>query len=172
MARLIAIHPVPDAAGQAQTIGRGEGHDICVFDETPEGDAPVVDQETRVEHTDTTAAAWHQAYQRLLAEYRAIRAEMEALRTAVVGVERLLGSLAEGPFHANVRRAAASEATVLVLGETGTGKELVAREVHRLSPRAGERFVTVNCAALAAARLLGIDRSTLYDKLKAHGLRG
>jgi Nif-specific regulatory protein len=43
---------------------------------------------------------------------------------------------------------APADATVLITGESGTGKELVAAEVHRLSRRAGEAFVKVNCAAL------------------------
>lgn len=46
------------------------------------------------------------------------------------------------------RRAAASSATILLLGETGTGKEVIARALHRWSPRAGKPFVVVNCAAL------------------------
>ncbi len=48
-----------------------------------------------------------------------------------------------------VARVAPTNATVLVLGETGTGKELVARSVHDLSPRRGRAFVPVSCAALA-----------------------
>jgi two-component system response regulator HydG len=43
---------------------------------------------------------------------------------------------------------APSEATVLLLGETGTGKELVAQAIHRASPRSASPFVVVNCAAL------------------------
>jgi transcriptional regulator with PAS, ATPase and Fis domain len=46
------------------------------------------------------------------------------------------------------RRAAASSATVLLLGETGTGKEVLARALHRWSPRAAKPFVVVNCSAL------------------------
>lgn len=52
-----------------------------------------------------------------------------------------------------VAKVAPSEATVLLLGETGTGKELVARAIHRLSKRQGNSFIKLNCAAIPSGRL-------------------
>lgn len=52
-----------------------------------------------------------------------------------------------------VTKVAASEATVLLLGETGTGKELVARAIHRMGRRNNKSFIKVNCAAVPAGLL-------------------
>ena len=53
----------------------------------------------------------------------------------------------------SVGKVATSGATVLLLGETGTGKELVARAIHRLSPRSGNAFIKMNCAAIPSGLL-------------------
>jgi len=53
-------------------------------------------------------------------------------------------------LHEQIDRVAASETRVCILGETGTGKELVARAIHEKSPRQGHSFITLNCAAVPA----------------------
>jgi PAS domain S-box-containing protein len=66
--------------------------------------------------------------------------------------ERIVGeSQAIRRVLAEIETVAATDATVLISGETGTGKELVARMVHRLSRQAERPLVTVNCAALASS---------------------
>ena len=83
-------------------------------------------------------------------------------------LNKLIG---DSPAFVHVRdqlsRLSESEATVLIAGETGTGKELTARALHYLSSRAGFPFVAVNCAALPdtllEAELFGHERGAFTD---------
>jgi len=79
---------------------------------------------------------------RLEAENRALRAHVDR-RLTMVGESRAMAQLRE-----QVAMAAPTNGRVLIYGENGTGKELVARSVHALSRRRGGPFVEVNCAAI------------------------
>ena len=76
--------------------------------------------------------------------------ENRELRTRL-GKHELIGSgAAMSKLLAQIERVAASETRVCILGETGTGKELVARAIHEKSARRESAFVTLNCAAVPA----------------------
>ena len=79
---------------------------------------------------------------RLEAENRALRAHVEGERV-MVGESAVMTHL-----RGQVTRAAPTNGRVLIYGENGTGKELVARNVHAMSRRSGGPFVEVNCAAI------------------------
>jgi two-component system nitrogen regulation response regulator NtrX len=81
-------------------------------------------------------------HKRLAEENRRLRLVFDD-RYRMVGESRALEKVWE-----DVRRAAPTSATVLITGESGVGKELVARAIHRNSLRADEAFVQVNCAAI------------------------
>ena len=75
--------------------------------------------------------------------------KQQILSRQLAGDEEIIGEAA--PIRAlreQILRAAPSSARLLIYGENGTGKELVARMVHRHSPRSGEAFIDVNCAAI------------------------
>jgi transcriptional regulator with GAF, ATPase, and Fis domain len=68
-----------------------------------------------------------------------------ATRTNIIGNSRRMQAVLD-----ELRQVAATESTVLILGETGTGKELIARAVHENSPRRAGPMVAINCAAIPA----------------------
>lgn len=85
------------------------------------------------------------AHQRLLEEVRNLRASLDAK----YGFENIIGRSDALLYVLDMAaRAAHSDSTVLIRGETGTGKELVARAIHFNSPRKDKPFVTINCGAI------------------------
>lgn len=84
-------------------------------------------------------------------EKRKVEIEHQAKRSSY---DQMRGhSKVMNDLYAILDKISASEATVLVQGENGTGKELIARSVHAHSPRSSQSFVTVNCSALTETLL-------------------
>jgi two-component system response regulator AtoC len=94
--------------------------------------------------------------QRALRE-RDTRKENDSLREQVnrrSGLENMIGhSGAMVEVFDTIKQVAPSRATVLIQGETGTGKELAARAIHNLSPRAAKKFIAVHCKAFSTQLL-------------------
>jgi two-component system response regulator HydG len=88
-------------------------------------------------------------------EKSSLRAEADNLRRQLhekqgTGLQGLIGaSPVMNAIYATARQVAAARATVLITGESGTGKGELARTIHELSPRANMPFVTVHCASLS-----------------------
>ena len=105
-----------------------------------------------------------------------VRNENVALREDIVRssmFEEIVGS-SESLRHvlAQVSKVAPTDSTVLILGETGTGKELIARAIHNRSKRSARAFIRVNCAAISpsliASELFGHERGSFTGALQRH----
>jgi DNA-binding NtrC family response regulator len=99
------------------------------------------------------------------------RARQERRNGAEHSFEGIIGvSDALGAALNLVQVVAPTSSTVLILGETGTGKELIARAIHKRSPRSGQAFVSVNCAAippsLIASELFGHEKGAFTGALQ------
>ena len=97
-----------------------------------------------------TSMSWSQAEQEILS----LKNERAYLRTQIEdlsGSKEIIGESQElRHVLADVDRVAQNDTTVLITGETGTGKELIARAIHQNSPRTDKSLIKVNCAAIAA----------------------
>jgi PAS domain S-box-containing protein len=108
-----------------------------------------------------------QAEQRLRNENVALREEIDraSMFEEIVGTSPALRAVLSG-----VSRVAPTDSTVLITGETGTGKELIARAVHKRSKRSSRAFVSVNCAAiprdLIASELFGHEKGAFTGAIQ------
>ncbi|GHT97547.1 sigma-54-dependent Fis family transcriptional regulator [Spirochaetia bacterium] len=102
------------------------------------------------------------ALQRLRKENQDLKKKSQSQKDEIVGTSPAIEEL-----RALIKQAAASDARILINGENGTGKELAARAIHRLSARANGPFVEVNCAAipdtLIESELFGHERGAFTD---------
>lgn len=95
---------------------------------------------------------------KLALETQSLKREVRSLKKQHEGLLGDQAIIAESPRFKEVLQqvrevARHGEATVLITGETGTGKDLVARTIHNLSPRAGRPFLEINCATLPESLL-------------------
>ncbi len=88
------------------------------------------------------------------AEHRALLVQNASLRDEVGASRQIIGdSVPMQAVRKQIALMAPTNGRVLIFGESGTGKELVAHAIHEASPRAGHRFVVVNCAAIPEDRI-------------------
>ena len=131
---------------------------------------PLVDDQSRVLRWYATAIDIHdrkRTEERTQSENLALREDID--RASMF--EEIVGSSASlRAVLVQVAKVAPTDSTVLILGETGTGKELIARAIHKRSRRATKAFIRVNCAAipqsLIASELFGHEKGAFTGALQ------
>jgi transcriptional regulator with PAS, ATPase and Fis domain len=106
-------------------------------------------------------------------ELASLSETVEREQSTTEGFGDLLGSSPRmRELYADLERIAPTDVTLLIEGETGTGKELIAESVHRASPRADRPFVVCDCGAvsptLAESELFGHERGAFTGAVQAH----
>jgi len=180
---------------EARRLTRGERFDLILIDlNLPDGNGfDLLDELDLAAHGPVAIVTGHpsvesavRAVHSPVVEYllKPIKAEQLAglleraylrAQTRQIGKPVLGGMVGQGPLMRElfdrIRRIAPLDVSVLIHGETGTGKELVARAVHDLSGRSG-RFVSVNCGAIApellSSQLFGHERGSFTGALQSH----
>ena len=150
-AKIIVLTGQNDRANALKAISLG-AHDFCTKPFEPELLTWTIDRAFRVH------------------ELQEENARLQATRETPA----MAGLIARDPAMLRVCRTiekvAPTSATVLILGESGTGKELLARALHDLSPRRGERFIAINCAAipetLLESELFGYEKGAFTGAVK------
>jgi two-component system, NtrC family, response regulator AtoC len=182
-ARALLRTRVPDLALLDMKLPDGEGTDLLP-ELIGELDVPVIMMTAHATVQSAVAALKQGArdllekpisYERLDAsvaaalEVTALRREVRALREQGRGDDLIVGDSPgmQELFRMVERVAPAEHTTVLIQGETGTGKGVIARLIHRLSPRAHQPFVNVTCTSLAEtimeSELFGHEKGAFTD---------
>jgi formate hydrogenlyase transcriptional activator len=174
------VHPddLPTMQATIRGLAEGIGREIEFRLRRPDGEyrwilgrhAPLRDAEGRVIGwfaAGTDIDDRKRAEQRMHDENLALREEVDkaSMFEEIVGTSPALRAVLT-----SVAQVAPTDSTVLITGETGTGKELVARAIHKRSPRAPRAFVSVNCAAipltLIASELFGHEKGAFTGALQ------
>ena len=166
--------PDLDAEELSQTVRqRFPGIDVVLLD--PESDAEPTAAE---EKGDVLLEMWpvvsnsheDKSADSVLPAARAAQSILEAPLPGMIGNSRIMQ-----PVYRLARLLARRNTTVLITGPTGCGKEVVARAIHQLSPRAGRAFAVVNCAAipetLLEAELFGYARGAFTGAMQSYAGR-
>jgi len=171
------VHP-DDRASRRDQAGRESAHSLELRLRKADGSYrwflarlnPVHDDKGQIIrwymfHTDIDDRK--RAEERLQQENVALREEVDkaSMFEEIVGASPTLTAVLS-----RVSKVASSDSTVLITGETGTGKELVARAIHRRSRRASRAFISVNCAAiprdLIASELFGHEKGAFTGAIQ------
>ena len=161
-----------------RALAKGSAHEVELRQRKHDGSYrwflaryhPVHDEKgqiTRWYVTATDIEDRKQAEDRLRSENVALREEIDkaSMFEEIVGTARPLKAVLS-----RIGKVAPTDSTVLISGETGTGKELVARAIHRRSRRSSRAFVSVNCAAiprdLIASELFGHEKGSFTGALQ------